>query len=73
MDVIIVIINIIIITIIIIINNLFIVGSNSIIKANKNQVTKKIFQIPILNRIHVAYLEGTQNTVKFLRKSFLRK
>ena len=42
---------IIIIIIIIIINTLFIVGSNSSIKANKSQGTKKIFQIPMLNRI----------------------
>ena len=49
-----VIIIILVIIIIIIINTLFIVGSNSSIKANKNQVTKKIFQIPMLNRIHIA-------------------
>ena len=41
-------------TIIIIINALFIVGSKSSIKANKNQV-KKIFQTE----------RGTQNPVKF--------
>ena len=29
---------------------IIIVGSNSSIKGNKNQVTKKIFQIPMLNR-----------------------
>ena len=34
------------------------VGSKSSIKAIKNQVTKKIFRIPMLNRIHIAYLEG---------------
>ena len=43
---------------IVIISTLFIVGSKSSIKANKNQVTKKIIQIPKLNRIHIAYSEG---------------
>ena len=36
----------------------FIVGSKPSIKANKNQVTKEVFQIPKLNRIHIAYLRG---------------
>ena len=43
---------------IVIISTLFIVGSKSSIKANKNQVTKKIIQVPKLNRIHIAYSEG---------------
>ena len=57
MGVIIIIIVVVVVLIIIIINTLFIVGSKSNIKANKNQVTKKISQIPKLNRIHIAYLE----------------
>ena len=47
---------------------LFIVGSNSSIKANKNQVTNKIFQIPMLNRIHIAYLEGYSEPCQISKK-----
>ena len=58
----------IIIIVIIIINTLFIVGSNCSIKANKNRVTKKIFQIPMLNRIHIAYLEGYSEPCQISKK-----
>ena len=66
--IIIVIIIIIIIIIIIVINTLFIVSSNSSIKANKNHVTKKIFQIPMLNHTHIAYLEGYSEPCQISKK-----
>ena len=69
----IIIIVIIIIIIIIITNTLFIVGSNSSIKANKNQVTKKIFQIPMLIRIHTAYLEGYSEPCQISKKELFRQ
>ena len=54
--------------VIIIISTLFIVGSKSSIKANKKQVTKKIFQIPKLNRIHIAYLEVRSELCRISKK-----
>ena len=56
------------IIIVIIINTLFIIGSNSSMTANKNQVTKKIFQTPMLNRIHIAYLEGYSQPCQISKK-----
>ena len=49
-------------------NTLFVIASNSSIKVNKNQVTKKIFQIPKLNRIHIAYLEGYSEPCQISKK-----
>ena len=60
-------------SVIIIITILFIVGSKSSIKANKNQVTKKIFQIPKLNRIHIAYLEGYSEPCQISKKEVFRQ
>ena len=61
---------IIIIIIIIIINTLFVVGSKSSIKANKNKVMKKLFQIPKLNRIDIAYLEGYSEPCEISKELF---
>ena len=58
----------IIVIVIIIISTLFIVGSKSSIKANKKQVTKKIFQIPKLNRIHIAHLEVRSELCRISKK-----
>ena len=66
--IIIIIIMIIFIIILIIVNTLFTVGSKSSIKANKNQVTKKLFQIPKLNRIHIAYSEGYSEPCQVSKK-----
>ena len=68
--IIIIIVIIIIIIIIIIINTLFVVGSKSSIKANKNKVMKKLFQIPKLNRIDIAYLEGYSEPCEISKELF---
>ena len=60
-------------SVIIIITILFIVGSKSSIKANKNQVTKKIFQIPKLDRIQIAYLERFSEPCQISKKDFVKQ
>ena len=49
-------------------NTLFIIASKSSIKVNKNHLANKIFQIPKLNRIHIAYLKGYSGPCQISKK-----